>query len=247
MSTHIIPASEGLDIRQPESVQWAFLQKQEAAWQSLYAKERSGGSARAWLRKVGQVFSGQRFQMLTDQHAADLDRYLIAHRKPYRKLAEENVELLAQDKLKLKVTARRRGWLGGHATAFSGRVRPKGHSELFAHASASSLGIHDDLCFPTAFEGNIDHWGNMKMAVTSFGCGPYRTLPKSYKAVIHADGRIDANIHQTQWLGAAFGALFVDRMGGKHFSPTGKRAHTFQKNLNELHEMMAELRTELKG
>ena len=246
MSTLLIQASEGLDIREPESVQWDFLQKQEAAWQSLYNKERTGGNARAWLRKVGQVFSGQRFQLLTDQHAADLDRYLITHRKSYRKLAEENLSLLAQDKLKLKVTARRRGWMGGHATAFSGRVRPNGHSDLYAHASASSLGIHDELCFPTAFEGNIDHWGNIKMAVTSFGCGPYRTLPKAYKAVIQGDGRIEASIHQTQWLGAAFGALFVDRMGGKHFSPSGKRAHTFQQNLHQLHEMMDELRSELR-
>lgn len=229
--------------------------KREEQWAALEAAE---GHLRHLETELDQMENGfalvgfciirrkkREYLVKEQEQFENLDAFLRKNYKPYKSLAEENIQLLAERKIKFKVKPSRFALSGEYANHFFGRVASSGYSQLKTIEIKGASAYLEPSVYPAELSGKIDHWGNIRLKTDSLTRGLKAMLPKRYLGYIDSQGKIKLKMDKTDWILSYMGWKTIQSLEGIHFSGNKKAKQSFSDNKDSMHLMLRDLKQAL--
>ncbi|MBM3170738.1 MAG: hypothetical protein FJZ75_03905 [Bacteroidetes bacterium] len=229
--------------------------KSDGQWANLKANEQELKRLEAEIEAIENDFALVGFFKIRrkkrdflgreQEQFENLDLFLRKNHKPYKAIAEENLQLLVEKKIKFRVKPSRFALSGEYANHFFGRVASSGRSQVKTIEIRGSGAFMEPSVYPAELSGKIDHWGNIRLKTERLSRGLKAMLPKSYLGDIDENGKIKLKLDKTDWLLSYMGWRTIHSLEGLHFSGNKKGGRTFSDNKDKMYSALQELKKEL--
>jgi hypothetical protein len=229
--------------------------KQEEQWAELYSNELILKALENELEQMENGFAlvgffkirrKKRDYLVKEQEQFEnLDSFLRKNHKPYKAMAENNLQLLAERGVKFKVKPSRFALTGEYANHFFGRLASTGKSQVKTIEIRGSGAFMEPSVYPAELSGKIDHWGNIRLKTETLTRGLKAMLPKRYIGQIETNGKIKLKMDKTDWLLSYMGWKTIHSLEGLHFSGNKKAKIEFSENKDSMYGMLQELKKAL--
>lgn len=243
------------DKKNPESLPFNDFAK-EPQWAELTAAEANLMKLEAELEQMetGFVLVGffklrrkkRDFLIKEQEQFENLDAFLRKNHKPYKALAEQNLETLAEKGLKFKVKPSRFALTGEYANHFFGRLSSNGHSQVKTIEIRGSGAFMEPSVYPAELTGKIDHWGNIRLKTDTLSRGLKAMLPKRYVGNIDSNGKIKLKMDKTDWLLSYMGWKTIQSLEAVHFVGNKKARLSFSANKDAMYAQLQGLKKKIR-
>lgn len=229
----------------------------EPLWADLTAAEANLMQLEAELEQMetGFVLVGffklrrkkRNFLIREQEQFENLDAFLRKHHKPYKALADQNLEALAEKGLKFKVKPSRFALSGEYPNHFFGRLSSNGHSQVKTIEIRGSGAFMEPSVYPAELTGKIDHWGNIRLKTETLSRGLKAMLPKRYVGQIDTSGKIKLKMEKTDWLLSYMGWKTIQSLEAIHFVGNKKARMSFSANKDLMYAQLQDLKKKIRS
>ena len=168
----------------------------------------------------------KRVRLMREIFEEKLRKWLEETNGEFRSLAQENLSLLAQDKVVYKTKSHTYSPVGTYSAYFTGKIQPDGYAHL--ELKKTNIGVyplakHD---YVGKYLGHIDYFGNIELKPVKIESALVFTRPRSYEGYVNDKGVIVLNVVKRD-LEVLTGHVVISGMIGLHFSDEDRREKFF--------------------
>ena len=155
-----------------------------------------------------------------------LKKWLEQTNRECRSLAQENLSLLAKDKVVYKTKTHTYSPVGTYSAYFTGKIQPDGYAHL--ELKETNIGVyplakHD---YVSKYLGHIDYFGNIELKPVKIESAIVYTRPRSYEGYVNDKGVIVLKVVKRD-LEVLSGHVVISGLIARHFSDDLQRGKFF--------------------
>ncbi len=211
--------------------------------QQLVNIEQTGGLS-SWFKEPRLR---KRLKKLDNQQFYQVDDYLISTSAEYKKVVSEIRELLESEHIQFTVYTKDFSFIGSHTTKLEGVIYPNGYSYSEGVRHNINWLPFDSFAFPSRMNGNIDHWGLIKLRKTRTDHAFFRRIPRRLTGTISKAGEVQLEVTANDMDDPFDGRLTMGKPIANHFNYDEQKNYEFQNRKNFLIEAIEEFKVKIKA